>query len=61
MIAKACESVGACVIAYGKFQPSGISEMDHEPQSRVLLTSPLNHDSYYPSNTSILAMISILS
>ena len=24
---KASEGVGACVIAYGKFQPSGISEM----------------------------------
>ena len=24
---KAWEGVGACVIAYGKFQPSGISEM----------------------------------
>ena len=30
---KACESVGACVIAYGKFQPSGIA-------GKVTLSSP---------------------
>ena len=24
---KACEDVGVCVIAYGKFQPSGTSEL----------------------------------
>ena len=36
---KACESVGACVIAYGKFQPSGIA-------GKVTLLSPKMPDGW---------------